>query len=255
MWIDRPEEKPTSVWQRKFPRIGLCLIVAEALLFLFGPAVFYYGGLYYKGLGATEASRFLLNAVPMINPWDKHADMAKHVIKTYLPRYVVPPKAVERNIEAFNTELKGDRETVERMYHAVMHDYPKFEWPYGNLARYELDANDPSTAEKLCNAALEINPNYLNARKTLALVYFKEKKFELAAAEIERVTMETPDDDEANMLAQLLSRKLERPIPAKECTSNILDVELREKLKQSAAAQAKAASDAAAQIQPPQSIP
>ncbi len=208
VWIDKPRDEPTSIWQRKFPKIGLCIILLELCIYLLGPTVLFYLGAMVKGRGNPEGARCLLQGAVFINGSDRHAVMARDFIRYYLPREPIPKEAIVRNVEAFNLAETGQTPEAEARFRQLMRDYPKFEWPYGNLAKMKYESGEFPESKRLCYRALLVNPDYLNAHRTLAMVFWKEKQYARAAYELQMVIDHTPMDGEAEILQKLLAKKL-----------------------------------------------
>lgn len=138
------------------------------------PAGNYYTlGLAYKGKGWVETSRQAMAKAREADPQSLYAHSSDVFVKVALPRIPISKEAEEGNIEAYNL-MSGDGAIAAKAFRDLIEKYPKFEWPMGNLASMYLDENNLGEAEKLINAALEINPDYLNGLRYKATLKLKQ---------------------------------------------------------------------------------
>lgn len=129
----------------------------------------------YQQSGRIELSRKTLEKVIEMDPNGKVGNTAKVHLLTKLPRYQVTSEAEQRNIIGFNQMNHGDMSAARKTFSALIHDFPKFEYPYGNLAYLYIQERELKEAKTLLQQVLQINPNYLNGWKYSAEIQRIEK--------------------------------------------------------------------------------
>jgi tetratricopeptide (TPR) repeat protein len=129
---------------------------------------------------------------------------ARRFLNTKLPANPIGRDAEQRNIEGYNLMVSNQKEEAKKVFTKLIEDYPRFEWPYNNLAGIYVEESNAAKAEQLCRQALEINPHYTNARTTWAQANIVARDFPGAEQQIELALKEDPDDHWANMLKERL---------------------------------------------------
>lgn len=120
-------------------------------------------GMDYKSAGWCElARRALLKAIDC-DPTGRVAAKAARFLRTKIPVNPVPEAAEAKNIQAFNQMVSGSSIAARKTFEELIADYPKYEWPFSNLAAMCIDQGDLERAQSLLAHALEINPYYVNA--------------------------------------------------------------------------------------------
>ncbi|MBY0404199.1 MAG: hypothetical protein K2X66_09890 [Cyanobacteria bacterium] len=123
---------------------------------------YYDLGVQYKIAGWTEKSREALEESYQLDPDGQVGKRAKRYSQTRLPKYPVTPEAEQGNIQGFNQWQMGDIQGAEKTFKHLIEEYPRFEWPYGNLGALYIETNRPQAGKVLLDQALALNPLYLN---------------------------------------------------------------------------------------------
>ena len=86
----------------------------------------------------------------------------------------------------------------------MIHTYPDFEWPYGNLGALLIERGEMERALKILDQALEINSYYVNAwlHKARALALMSD--FEAAQVCLKRAADADPDDQTIGSIARII---------------------------------------------------
>lgn len=129
----------------------------------------------YQQSGRIELSRQSLEKAIALDPNGKVGNSAKLHLLTKLPRYPVASEAEQRNIIGFNQMNHGDISAAQKTFSDLIHDFPQFEYPYGNLAYLYIQERKLKEAKTLLQHVLKINPNYLNGWKYSAEIQRIEK--------------------------------------------------------------------------------
>lgn len=169
-----------------------------------GAADYYQRGVEYKQFGWTEKAREDLEKAVAMDPSGEMGQRALRFLHTKLPANPIGRDAEQRNIEGYNLMVSDQKEQAKKVFARLIEDYPRFEWPYNNLAGIYVDENNAQKAEQLCRQALEINPHYTNARTTWAQAKIVARDFPGAQAQLDLALKEDPDDHWANMLKERL---------------------------------------------------
>ncbi len=144
-------------------------------------AQYYQLGVKYKRAGRTEPARDSLNRAIKLDPQGVDGKRAAIYLHAYLPQYTVPQEAVQMNISGFNQAAIGHNEQARQTFESCIKQFPKFEWPYGNLAALYISQGKLDEAKELLNKILEVNPQYVNGWIHLAEANIASKDFERAA--------------------------------------------------------------------------
>lgn len=195
--------------------LGLAFALGLAAYILYKPVMathYYNKGVEEKENGWVKSSKEYLQLAIKTDKKGSVAKKAKHYLDTRLPKSDnISDNAIQLNIKGYNARVNNNVKAAEEFFNKAIADSPEFEWPYSNLANlYFYKLNDNDKAISYYNKALELNPNYLNARWGLAKVYFekarmliKEKKYSEALKilntskkEYTRVTSLEPDNFE-----------------------------------------------------------
>lgn len=144
-------------------------------------AQYYQLGVKYKRAGWTEPARDSLKRAIKLEPQSVEGKRAAIYLHAYLPRYPVPQEAVQMNISGFNQAASGHNEQASQTYEYCIKQFPKFEWPYGNLAALYVSQGKLDEAKELLNKILEVNPEYVNGWIHLAEANIAGKDFKRAA--------------------------------------------------------------------------
>ena len=108
-----------------------------------------------------------------------------------LPR--VPAKAAELFAQANQAMAGEDWQRADTVLYQLMNEYPQFSGPYLNAALSQLAQDNPTEAEVLFLAALEVNHRNLDAYNQYAIFLRKQGRF----LESEEVYLEALDVDES----------------------------------------------------------
>ncbi len=155
---------------------------------------YYDLGVQYKSVGWTEQARDSLQlAIDMDH--DGPAGRAAAVfLSTKIPRHPVPLVAEQLNVEGFNRMHSGDLDAAKELFQSLIHEYPDFEWPYGNLGSLLVQQGDLPGARDILRKAVEINPNYVNGWLHLARASTLSGEFDLAREYLVRASNADPND-------------------------------------------------------------
>lgn len=134
------------------------------------PRDFLANAVQMKKMGRVGESRKMLFKCIAAGGNDSTTAEAKHFLITQLPRLPVTKEAEQRNAIGYNQLVKGDLVSARRTFETLIHDFPKFEWPYNNLALLNLQEKRLDDAARLLEQVTKLNPNYGNAWATLAQV-------------------------------------------------------------------------------------
>lgn len=162
-------------------------------------------GVQYKNMGWTEQSRDALNYAKEHDPAGDIASKADSFIKTRLPRHPVPHVAVQRNILGFNYMAANRTEEARQVFEKLIEDYPTFEWPYSNLGNLYANSNKTHKAKELLWHALDINPNYSNAWRNLAVAKILDSEFDDARDCLEKAERFDPENPALEQTKQMLN--------------------------------------------------
>ncbi len=168
-------------------------------------AQYYQLGVKYKGAGRTEPARDSLNRAIKLEPQSVDGKRAAIYLHAYLPRYAVPQEAVQMNISGFNQAASGHNEQAKQTYESCIKQFPKFEWPYGNLAALYISQGKLAEAKELLNKILEVNPQYVNGWIHLAEANIASKDFNRATDCLNTAAAIDPD----NAAVKALKTKIE----------------------------------------------
>ncbi len=161
-------------------------------------------GFQCKRAGWIEQAREAINRAIATDRSGKIASKAERFLRTRLPRDPVPEKAVLMNITANGENSFFTRDKAEEIWKQCIAEYPKFEWPYGNLGDLYVQEGKYKDAEKLLNRALRINPDYVNAWAHLAECKLNECDKVGAQNCINKALVLEPDD----MVAKFIGLKM-----------------------------------------------
>lgn len=146
----------------------------------------------YKASGWTEEAREALKKAIELDQGEIGMQ-AKTYLDAYIPRHTVGKEAERQNILGYNKMAQGDTEGAIKIFKECIEQYPKFEWPYGNLGSIYTEQGKISEAKEVLNKALEINPNYVNGWLHLAEARLKEKDIEGAREALNKAAAIDPD--------------------------------------------------------------
>lgn len=151
----------------------------------------------YKDKGWIEDAREASQKAIEKGSGDRSAKAAAQFVRFALPKFPVSQDAQDRNVDGFNALASGDYNAAEKIFRALIKDYPNFEWPLGNLASSYIERGKFADAEPLVEQALKINPDYLNGRyyKVLILSRSKSPKLRLEALSLARQTLKELDTE------------------------------------------------------------
>jgi tetratricopeptide (TPR) repeat protein len=168
-------------------------------------AQYYQLGVKYKGAGWTEQARDSLNRAIKLEPQGVDGKRATIFLHAYLPRYAVQQEAVQMNIIGFNQAAGGHNEQAIQTYERCIKQFPKFEWPYGNLAALHVSQGKLDEAKELLSKILEVNPQYVNGWIHLAEANIAGKDFKRATECLNSAAAIDPD----NAAVKALKTKIE----------------------------------------------
>lgn len=153
-------------------------------------ANFYYNqAVREKDKGYVYEAKDLLNKAIIEDKKGNIAKKAKIYLKTKLPvSKNITRNSIDLNIKGYNSAVNKQYQQAETYFIQAIEDSPDFEWPYSNLGKlyfYNLNQKDKSIENY--SKALNINPDYFNARIGLANIYWsmarekiKEKNYKEA---------------------------------------------------------------------------
>jgi len=202
---------------QKMPQFGAAQSKNPAMAMLIGgglsktvpegktAAEYYILGFQYKAAGWTEQAREALTKAIKIDGDGTISQKAKNFIKTRLPRYPVPEKALSMNITANAENSLFTRNKAEEIWKQCITEYPKFEWSYSNLRDLYVQEGRYKEAEQLLSNAISINPNYVNAWWHLAECKLKQND-EVNAKNCVNKALELDPDDLGAKLIKLRIR-------------------------------------------------
>lgn len=168
-------------------------------------AQYYQLGVKYKGAGWTEPARDSLKRAIKLEPQGADGKRAAIYLHAYLPRYAVPQEAVQMNISGFNQAARGHNEQARQTYESCIKQFPKFEWPYGNLAALYISQGKLDEAKQLLKKILDVNPQYVNGWIHLAEANIASQDFKCAAECLNIAAAIDPD----NTTVKALKTKIE----------------------------------------------
>lgn len=147
----------------------------------------------YKQVGWTEQSRESLNLAIKLDSGNT-GKQAKLFLEAYVPRYPISPDAVHKNIKGYNQMARGDTDGAIATFKECIAEYPKFEWPYGNLGSLYVEKGKITEAKEVLNTAVEINPHYVNGWLHLADAHLKEGDKKSARDCLQKASEADPDN-------------------------------------------------------------
>ena len=163
-------------------------------------------GLKYKEVGWTEQARDALTMAIELDSDGDFGKKAQRFLRSKIPRYPVPLKAEQMNIEGYNLMFMKDEGGARRTFETLIKEYPDFEWPYGNLGSLLIRQGDLSKAEDLLQHALKINAYYINGWLHLTRVYGVQERFNEAYDCLSRVQAIDPQDASMKGIKQLIDQ-------------------------------------------------
>ncbi|MBU6453910.1 MAG: tetratricopeptide repeat protein [Cyanobacteria bacterium REEB67] len=170
------------------------------------PAEYYELGLKYKEVGWTEQARDALTLAMEIDGDGEFGKKAQRFLRSKIPRYPVPLKAEQLNIEGYNQMFMKDENEARKTFELLIREYPDFEWPYGNLGSLLIRQGDLDRAESLLQHALKINAYYINGWLHLTRVYGVQERFNEAYDCLSRVKAIDPNDASMGGIKELLDQ-------------------------------------------------
>lgn len=168
------------------------------------PREFYELGVHYKELGWTEQARDALVYAMEGDPDGEWGIKAKRFLQARLPRHPVPLMAEQRNITGYNLMMEGDLCGAKDAFEELIHEYPDFEWPYGNLGFLYLGEGNIKKSRTILQKALSLNPNYLNGWLHLARVNALSEDFSGAYECMSKAAEILPDNVDAEKLLEFI---------------------------------------------------
>lgn len=155
---------------------------------------YYDLGVQYKSVGWTEQARDSLQLAIDIDHDGPAGRAAAVFLSTKIPRHPVPLVAEQLNVEGFNRMHSGDLQAAKELFQSLIHEYPDFEWPYGNLGSLLVQQGDIDAAREILRKAVEINPNYVNGWLHLARASTLRGEFDQAREYLVRASNADPND-------------------------------------------------------------
>lgn len=120
---------------------------------------YYMLGIKQRDVGFPNAARRSLQKVVALKPGSAIAEEAKRYIQNQLPMYDVPAEALSMNNAACG--LADDDARI--IWEHCVKKWPKFEWPFNNLAALYIRQKRYDEAKGLVDRVLSFNPNCVNA--------------------------------------------------------------------------------------------
>lgn len=204
------------------PNSGLCALLLTCVLLICGsvhaqdsvneiPAglkadQYYDLAVLNQKKGLCEVARECTKRAITLDQNGKVGARAKLFMQSNIPRYPVSATAERQNIEAFNLLAKNKLTPAMALLEDTIQEYPKFEWPYNNLAFACIMQKRTQQAKTYANKALEINPKYANAWLTLGNAYLLERNFPAAKDAAQRANAYDPDNKQTAAMLQYLRR-------------------------------------------------
>ncbi|MBS2005404.1 MAG: hypothetical protein JST01_00085 [Cyanobacteria bacterium SZAS TMP-1] len=129
------------------------------------------------GLGDSEVARECARKAAKLDKEGAIGKRANQFLEANIPRYPVAQTARNQNNEAMGLIMRNKLEPAIALLEDTIADYPKFEWPYYNLACAYLNKKNPKLANDYARKALAINPKYANAWAAMANAYLLERNY------------------------------------------------------------------------------
>lgn len=161
----------------------------------------------YKSSGWCEKSKAACRKAMALGVGTSTAERAHAFMKGRLPVKEVTPAAEQMNISAYNLEASGRSEDAKKVWLQCIDQYPDFEWSYSNLAGAYSDENDTVAATKYYEAALNLNPYYVNALTGLASIKMSKNNDAAAKELVQRALNVAPEDGTAQQISRLLQKR------------------------------------------------
>lgn len=169
---------------------------------------YYKLGVKQRQVGFPNAARKCLEKAISLKPTSPLADEARRYIRTQLPVYEVPDEALAMNNTAYGLPDKD----AQIIWEHCVKSWPKFEWPFNNLAALYIRQKKYDQARTLVDHVLSFNPNCVNAWMRRSSIESREGNWESAQKSAEKALSLEPDSKNAReMLVSIKGwRKLRR---------------------------------------------
>jgi len=133
---------------------------------------------------------------------------AKRYLASNIPKYPVPEDAARQNGAGFDFIVKRKLDSAIAVLEDTIAEFPKFEWPYNNLACAYIEKRDARKAHAYAEKALKINPEYANAWAVMANAYILEGQYSSAKQCALKAIEYDPQNKTAAKMLQFVSRKI-----------------------------------------------
>jgi len=133
---------------------------------------------------------------------------AKEYLASNIPRYPVSSDAETQNGTGFAFIAKKKFDSAIAVLEDTVAEFPKFEWPYYNLACAYIEKRDAHKARACAEKALKINPKYSNAWAAMANADILEGKYASAKQCAQKAIEFDFQNENAVRMLRFVSRKV-----------------------------------------------
>jgi tetratricopeptide (TPR) repeat protein len=152
-------------------------------------------GIELREVGNVSGACIALEQAVSMDPTGDAGIRAKKVLLARMPRFEPPPQAMNVYRVAFSCRMNHDYVKAEALFRYLIKEWPKYEWPYKQLADILINENRLSDAEVALNQLKALNPDYARGWRTWARLK-KIQGDEKGAQECYKHALELdPDDD------------------------------------------------------------
>ncbi|MBS1998323.1 MAG: tetratricopeptide repeat protein [Cyanobacteria bacterium SZAS LIN-2] len=156
--------------------------------------------------GDCEVARECAKRAAKLGRGGPVATRANMLLDSNIPRFPVALTAQRQNNQAMDLIMKNKFEPAIALLEDTVAEYPKFEWPFYNLACAYLNKKNPKSANEYARKALAINPKYANAWAAMANSYLLERNFLSAKECALKANQYDPDNQSATQILKVLRR-------------------------------------------------
>ncbi|MBS1990437.1 MAG: hypothetical protein JSS83_07965 [Cyanobacteria bacterium SZAS LIN-3] len=157
-------------------------------------------------LGDCEVARECAKRAAKLGSGGPIEERAKQLLESNIPKFPVATVAEYQNGQAMQLIMKNKLASAIALLEDTVADYPKFEWPFYNLACVYLNKKNPKLANAYARKALAINPKYANAWCAMANSYLLERNYLSAKECALKANQYDPENPAAIKMLRLLQR-------------------------------------------------